>query len=417
MSGNITREGEDEYGKYWEEETSRGWRKVKREKNGIQFSVFGSKTDDYIKAIAANGLELRLNEMSDRVEYKDGLPITDIVESILLNRLTDCDMKNEGKMRRAIHEAAHRNKYHPVREYLDGLEWDGEDHFSMFLSKLEMSSPLADVFWRKFLIGSIAKAIDAQQIPMLVLVGAQGKGKSRLVAYLCPLKKLLYEGAIHPDNKDCQIRLINNWIWEVAELDATTRKADRSALKNFVSQRIVKVRVPYGRYDIEKPAAAAMIGTVNEDGTGFLNDPSGNRRYMVVQMENIDWSYEEIDVNQLWAQMYKAYKDGESFELTYHEKEIQSEINLGYTMRTPLEELFLENFEYDPDDESEFITTMRLLSMLENLGLQGRQYTNKIELASLMTKLQIKKDRRTVGGKRQYGYIGIKASDAMEISL
>lgn len=42
-----------------------------------------------------------------------------------------------------------------------------------------------------------------------------------------------------------------------------------------------------------------------------MNDPSGNRRFGVVQLNDIDWSYEEIDIHQLWAQIYQAYKDGE----------------------------------------------------------------------------------------------------------
>jgi predicted P-loop ATPase len=63
------------------------------------------------------------------------------------------------------------------------------------------------VFWRKWLIGSIAKMLRAQQNYMLVLLGAQGKGKSRLAEWLCPLPQLFYEGPINPDDKDSLIRL------------------------------------------------------------------------------------------------------------------------------------------------------------------------------------------------------------------
>jgi predicted P-loop ATPase len=401
------RESSDEFGKYWEEKHGNGWRKFKREANGIEFRTVGSKTDDYINALRANKTYLRLNDMSDRIEIKNKGPITDVQESVIINRLTDCDMKNEGKMRRAIQEAAHRERYHPVKEYLDGLESDGKDHFAALMNKLEMSSPLAEVFWRKFLIGSIAKAIDAQQNFMLVLVGAQGKGKSRLVNWLCPLENLYNEGPVSPDNKDDLLMLLNTWLWEVAELDSTTRKADRSALKHFISLKQVKVRVPYGRYPIDKPAAASMIGTVNEDGTGFLNDPSGNRRFGVVQLVDIDWSYEEIDTNQLWAQMYQAYKDGEQFELTHHEKEIQNELNLSYTMSTPLEELFLSFFEYDKSQPDKFMSSMEILEALQNVGLEGKQYQNKIELSSVMTKLGIKPARRRVNGRQMRGYEGV----------
>lgn len=406
-NSDAIRKGTDAFGDYWEERTGNGWRKFKRSRNGIEFMVYGSKTDDYTKALQANKIYLRLNEMSDRVELKDKGPLTDIHESIILNRLSDCDMKNTERMRRAIHEAAHYDKYHPVKEYLDSLTWDGKDHLGAFLNKLDMTSKLADVFWRKFLIGSIAKAVDGHQNFMLVLVGGQGKGKSRLVRWLCPLENLFNEGPVSPDNKDDLLLLLNNWLWEVAELDSTTRKADRSALKHFISLKNVKVRVPYGRYPIDKPAAASMIGTVNEDGTGFLNDPSGNRRFGVINLVGIDWSYEKIDIHQLWAQLYQMYKDGEPHELTKHEQEVQNEMNLEYTLQSPLEELFLSYFEYDKSQPERFMSTMDILERLQDVGLQGKQYTNKIELAAVMTKLGIEQTRARVDGKQVRGYAGV----------
>lgn len=412
------RESSDLFGKYWEEKHGNGWRKVKREINGCQFWLINSKTDDYIGAMMGNDIVLKMNEMSDRLEIQTprGLePMTDAQAAIILNRLRDCDMRGDQRIRDAMLELAYMNKYHPIRDYLDSLTWDGRDHFSALMNKLEMSSPLAEVFWRKFLIGSIAKAIDAQQNFMLVLVGAQGKGKSRLVNWLCPLKNLFNEGPVSPDNKDDLLMLLNTWLWEVAELDSTTRKADRSALKHFISLKQVKVRVPYGRYPIDKPAAASMIGTVNEDGTGFLNDPSGNRRFGVIQLNDIDWSYEDIDISQLWAQMYQAYKNGESFELTHHEKEIQNELNLAYTMSTPIEELFLAYIEYDKSQPDKFMSTMDILQHLKDVGLEGSQYNNNIALAALMTKLGIKKSRRRVGGKSLNGYCGVWVDSSVSI--
>ena len=407
QSSSDIRKGLDSFGDYWEEKTGNGWRKFKRERNGIAFMVYGSKTDDYINALHANGIDPILNEMSDRMELAGKGPITDIQESVILNRLSDCDMKNTERMRRAIHEASHLKRYHPIKEYLEKTKWDGKDHLSAFLNKLEMSSKLADVFWRKFLIGSIAKAIDGAQNFMLVLVGAQGKGKSRLVRWLCPLPHLFNEGPVSPDNKDDLLLLLNNWLWEVSELDSTTRRADRSALKHFISLRNVKVRVPYGRYPLDKPAAASLIGTVNQDGTGFLNDPSGNRRFGVVNLVGIDWDYEKININQLWAQIYQMYKNGEPFELTQHEQEIQNEMNLEYTLQSPLEELFLNFFEHDRSQPDKFMATMDILNHLADLGLEGRQYTNKIELASVMTKLGIEPAVKRVEGKQKRGYCGV----------
>ena len=402
------RKGADEFGEYEEENTGRGWRKLRRWIEGKKFNVYAPKTRDYLTAIEASGIILRLNDMSDRIELAAGRPISDFDEAEILGRLKDYGMPNAERMREGIKIMANRNRYHPVKEYMESLKWDGRDHFGAFMSKLGMVSPAADTFWRKFMIGTIAKALNGHQNYMLVLIGAQGKGKSRLVRWICPLPKLFTEGPISPDNKDDHIKAMNFMVWEVAELDATTRKADRSALKNFISQQEITVRVPYGRYPIIKPAACSFIGTVNPDGTGFLSDPSGNRRFAVIEMDNIDWSYEQIDRDQLWAQMYEAYKAGETWELTLHEKEIQNQINSEHTAVSNLEEMLLRHYELDPSDESKFETGMDILQKLEMEGLQGQQRSLLFELGGIMTKHGIAKKQRRVGGVKAWAYLGVK---------
>jgi len=404
------RTGLDKWGKYWEELTTRGWKKTEREIEGHKFNISSPDTDDYIVAIAAFGLKLKLNTLSDRMEIngREGIrPLSDIDESVIFNRLGDYGMRGEGRMRRAMHQMAVKNSYHPVREYLDGLTWDGKDWFSGLMNKLDMSSKAAPVFWRKFLIGSIAKSLKAQQNYMLVLLGPQGRGKSRLVQWLCPLPKLHHEGPISPDNKDHQIKALEHWLWEVAELDSTTRRSDRSALKHFISQKIISVRVPYGRYAITKPAVASLIGTVNEDGAGFLNDPTGNRRFAVIHLDSIDWSYDEIDVNQLWAQLYHEYKNGAEWELNQNEKEIQNMINKQHMIKSPLEELFMKHFEYDLSDDDRFMSTMDILEKLGDVGLTGDQFKNKMHLGALLTSLGLKKGKHSTKSGREYGYYGV----------
>lgn len=409
----YTREGADQFSAYIEEKTGRGWRKLRRMLNGYEFYVYNPATEDYIKAFLASGVDFLLNVMSDRLEVRNGerapRALSDIDESVLLARLLDYGMRNEGHMRKAIHTRAAENKYHPIRQYLDGLEWDGRNHFDALMDCLDMSSDGAAVFWRKFLIGSIAKVLDGAQNFMLVLLGGQGKGKSRLVRWLCPLPHLFNEGPISPDNKDDLILLINNWFWEVAELDSTTRRADRSALKHFVSRERVKVRVPYGRYDIDKPAAASMIGTINADGSGFLSDPTGNRRFAVIHLDDIDWRYETaINRDQLWAELYAAYINGEGYELTRAEQEIQREINDSHMTQSPLEELLLEHFEIDASQSDWHMATMTILEQLEGLGLRGDQYRNKMELTTVLTKYGLRRDRRKLGGVQSRGYSGIR---------
>lgn len=408
MSDTETRTGTDEFGVYVEERTARGWRKVRRTINDIEFSVCGSKTNDYIMALEASGVYLRMNDMSDRIEYDTGAPVSDAQLAVMLNRMRDLDLKDIGRMKDAIVEAAVRNRYHPIRDYLQDLTWDGRDHFGALMSKLTMTSPIADVFWRKWLIGSVAKIFAGGQNFMLVLLGGQNKGKSRLARWLCPMPEMFYEGPINPDDKDSLVRLMNHWIWEVAELESTTKRSERAALKHFITTQIVTVRQSYGRTDTKKPASASLLGTINEDGTGFLNDTTGNRRYGVIHIADIDWSYENIDINQLWAQIYAAYLNGEQWELSQAEREIQAEINSGHMISSPVEELLLQYFDIDPSNTETFSGTMDILEKLQNMGLRGDQFRNKMEVASVLTKMGLTPVQKRADGRRIRGYAGIQ---------
>ena len=83
---------------------------------------------------------------------------------------------------------------------------------------------------------------------MLVLSGAQGKGKSYLAKWLCPLPDMFIESAIYPDNTDHLKYLASRWIWAVDELGATTRRADIEGLKAFITKDVATFRAVYARY-------------------------------------------------------------------------------------------------------------------------------------------------------------------------
>ena len=158
--------------------------------------------------------------------------------------------------------------------------------------------------------------------------------------------------------------MINNFVWEVGELGGVTRRADREALKQIITTQEVKTRPPYGYGDIEKPVAVSFIGTVNDEGGGFLNDPTGNRRYAVATITQIDWSYTQIDVNDVWGQAYHLYTQGESWVLTDEEARRQSKINAGYQQEDPFDPMIAADFEIDPnktDDPGWVMTTTDIL--------------------------------------------------------
>lgn len=420
MSGSEYRNIEDEYGTLTQRQSSRGgWVNVSRTINGITFMLDASKrTIDYLLALQAGGINLRLNEMNSRLEVWGGLdllpqepqPLTDIYQDVILNWLTDIGHIGQDRMLRAISEAGAANIYHPIRDYLNSLKWDGGNYLDAFLGHLQFNPVIGDelgrLFIRRWLIGAVAKVIEQGQNFMLVLDGDQGIGKSYLVRWFCPLPRFFIEGAIHPDDKDSYLRLMSHWIWEVGELEGTTRRSDRAALKDFITRREVTIRAPYGRNDITRPAVASLIGTINEDGAGFLNDPTGTRRFAVVKLDAIDYHYTTIPIDQLWAQIYMLYQDGEPWELTGQERAAQHAVNARYEADSPVEQYLRKVYAWDKAAsmrQENFTPALDIMEELRLAGLSGNERANLMEISTILKREGLVKARV----KGMTGFYGI----------
>jgi predicted P-loop ATPase len=194
-------------------------------------------------------------------------------------------------------------------------------------------------------------------------------------------------------------RLIDRWIWEVAELDATTRKADQSALKSFITKKEVTVRKAYGRYEITKPAMAALIGTVN-NSTGFLTDDTGNRRFMITRLTKLDFHYGEMDVDQLWAQAMHLYREGEPWKLIGEEKRAQNDTNKDYEVETTLTDWLDKYYIFDPEAETEPLSLADILTVLAiDVRPGGSERGQAMELARVLTNRGARKIETRVGNR------------------
>lgn len=369
----------------------------------------------YVSCLRDLGYTFRLNECGDIVELADGTPVDDFIEATILAR-----MRAEGfgpeAVREVIKMQAHQNRYHPIRAYLtqQGMAWDGVPRIGQLASYFTDETqpyPMFATWLRKWLIGAVAKAHagDRHQNAMLVLDGPQGVGKSHWAKWLCsPLERYFVEGSIDPDSKDHQIRLISNWIWEVSELGATTRRADLEALKAFISARVVTVRRPYARMDMTRPALASFIGTVN-NSSGVLSDPTGNRRFFVSRITALDWSYTKtIRPGDIWAEAASAYLTGESWYASADERARSEENNDAYRTPNPLAGYLTRFFCVDPARTDKWTSTAEIVDRLQTVGYRSASSRSlSMELAQTMTELGMEKAKRGPEKSRSWGYLGI----------
>lgn len=246
---------------------------------------------------------------------------------------------------------------------------------------------------------------------MLVWEGQQNIGKSHLARWLAsPLPDMYVEAPINPDDKDCDVRLMSVWVWEVAELGATTRKADREALKHFISKQIVRVRKAYGRYDTVRPALASFIGTVNNE-SGFLSDPTGYRRFMVAPIESIDWDYsKDLDPNQIWAQAYALFVQGEKWDLSANEAWLAERLSRHFEIEDYLEARIDRLFDINPRETAWFTTTDDIIAALDRDGTRENPTALARRVAAILKQRGIAGAVRRIppGGKQYRGWVGVR---------
>jgi len=211
-------------------------------------------------------------------------------------------------------------------------------------------------------------------------------------------------------DKDFLILLCSKWVWEVEELGATLRKSDIESLKAFLSKEIINVRKPYGRDEIVKPATASFIGTINSSGGGFLADPTGHRRFRVVNIQEIDWGYDKVvDINQVWAQAVALLKAGETWELEKTAQEKVNEINDRYEVDDPLFYDLVMTFTIDPDKKDLQLSTAEIIHTLRTNGAIVGGNDNQIaqRIANLLQKLGCENRRVRINDRQVRAWIGV----------
>ncbi len=380
---------------------------------GVPLEPESTPSQNIMTALKALGYRFRLNLCGLVVEV-NGRPLDDFMQAEIRTQMRDRGAKSMNAVEDAYITDAKRNSYHPIRDYFNALKWDGHDHISDLAAKLQSDNepviyedgsraPLHAVYLYRWLLGAVAKVIDGEQNPMFVLDGSQGLGKSLFARWLCPHLEWFIESAINTQDKDHELRLLSKLVWEVSELDATTRKADVSALKAFITRSKVTVRKSYGRNDMTGIAMCSFIGTVNNT-TGFLADETGSRRFYICKLTGIDWSYRQLDVDQIWAQAVHLYQHGESPNLTKEEAAAQQKVNERYEIETPIRDWVQQYFTLTGDAD-DTLTMGEVISHLADKGhrLSGSERLQAMEVARVLTQLKVQKQHTRNGNQ----WIGI----------
>lgn len=220
----------------------------------------------------------------------------------------------------ALVSECERNRYDPVRSWLEGLEWDGTPRMDMLLPAALGADPndYNVAVTRAFMFGAIARAMEpgVKFDYVMVLKGDQGLGKSTFLKNMSPSDRWYLENLDTVEGDAAVEKIRGKWIVEMAELMATKSMRGVESIKAFVTTRNDTIRPKYGRETEQRPRRCVIVGTTNSGH--FLTDRTGNRRFLPVECGVYPPAIDVFDeasmreyAAQAWAEAMERYRSGD----------------------------------------------------------------------------------------------------------
>lgn len=226
------------------------------------------------------------------------------------------------KVLEAVIKVSLDNQYHPIKEYLENLNWDHTKRLDTWL--IDYAGVEDNEYTRAVSRKIIVAAITRIYFPgykfdyMPILEGQQGIGKSRMIAALGGKWYSDVNIFINRDH-DTIDAMRGKWIIEVAEL-AFFRRVEIEGAKAFLSRQTDRVRLVYERLTRDFPRQCVFLGTINPDDEGYLRDGTGNRRFWPVLCTKADVDGLARVRDQLFAEALEAFGCGGFKELYLDDK-------------------------------------------------------------------------------------------------
>lgn len=225
------------------------------------------------------------------------------------------------KIKDAMVAVVTRHKVHPIREYLDSLEWDGVPRLDRLIIDYvgAEDNELNRAMTRKHFTAAVARVMNpgCKYDYCLIIAGAEGIGKSTLFNVMGG--DWFSDSLVTMEGTKGMEQARNGWVIELPEL-GSIKRSDVEQVKAYISRQNDMYRPAYGSVMESHPRQCVFCGTTNE--TYFLKGETGNRRFWVMSVNpelrkhGDPRTAIEADRNQLWAEAVQRFKDGEKLYLS-----------------------------------------------------------------------------------------------------
>jgi hypothetical protein len=373
--------------------------------------VVGKETKELMDFLGRN-YRFRFNSVMGYTEYsiKNGHSVSWLpVDERMQNRLSmearlaginiwDKDMNRYLKSA-IIHE------YNPIHEYLWRVKdlWDGKDHIGRLAATVPTDNKHWPQWFRTWMLAMVAQWLGKNtrygNSVAPLLISHQGYNKSTFCKSLIPHElQWGYNDNLQMGEKKSVLQAMSQFLLiNLDEFNSISPKIQEGFLKNVIQLSSVKVKRPYGRHVEEFPRLASFIATANMND--ILADPSGNRRFIGIELTGPIKVEQRIDHEQLYAQVMNALDEGEPYWFDQEQTELIMESNRQFQSTPPVMQFFHECFDIVQNaNEGVFMTTAAIFSEVKKVAGSDIKLSTLNSFGRLLTNLPELQHRRSRRG-------------------
>lgn len=378
-------------------------------------SRIGKETRELIQFLEKR-YSFRMNKVMGYVEYqrKDKwhygwMPVDERVQNgmAMEARLAGLDIWDKD-IHRYLKSSLVR-QYDPIDEYLWGVrgKWDGKDHIGRLARTVPNDNPHWEQWFRTWFLGMVMQWRGRQtrygnsMVPLLI--SHQGYNKSTFCKSLLPpeLQWGYTDNLVLSEKKSVLQAMSQFLLVNLDEFNQISPKVQEGFLKNLVQLASVKVKRPYGKHVEDFPRLASFIATANV--VDLLSDPSGNRRFIGVELTGpIDVKY-RINYTQLYAQAITLLDKKEPYWLDEQQTRLVMESNMKFQMRSPEEMYFAECFEIPTTEkDGQWMTAAAIHQVIKRYAGSAVQNGNIRRFGRFLANTDGLRQRRTRFGMEYF---------------
>jgi predicted P-loop ATPase len=377
-------------------------------------------------ALQALGIECSYDEFHDRMLVGGEVmgacagELSDAAGALLRQVVVDrCDFDpGKGNVNDAVAQLCLEKRFHPIRDYLNGLKWDGTRRLDGWLVSYlgvhdnDMSEnpdalTLVQAFGRLALVAAVRRIRQpgVKFDHILVLEGREGTMKSASVEVMAGTENFSDQKILTAHDKEQQELVRGVWLFEIADL-VGMKRAEVESIKAFASRTHDRARPAYGRRLVNAPRQCVFIATTNE--RKYLKSQTGNRRFWPVRTNTILIDELRRDRDQLWAEAAHVEATGialllptELRELAVIEQEQRREFDYWEDLLADMPGI------HDAAANEDFVATDDIFTEILRLTRDRTSNTHYKNLATIMERLGWTPGRRRIGsvnGNPRRGY-------------